>query len=88
MTGSLELHEKLNTIKDRTDLADFVDALIADYENDLAGWENADLQSFLQAISEWIRSMDCAYKNVGKEFPANPTWDMFARILYAGKIYE
>jgi len=83
-----ELHEKLETIREKEDLVAFIDSLIADYESNVSEWENADLLSFLQAMSAWVGSMEYAYKNTGREFPANPTWDMFGRILYAAKIYE
>lgn len=83
-----ELHEYLESINSKSDLVAFIEALVSDLDENILEWENGDLPSYLQAVSAWVGSMEYAYKNSGKEFPENPTWEMFARILYAARIYE
>ncbi|WP_133719245.1 DUF7660 family protein [Methylocaldum gracile] len=84
----MELHEQVNLVKTKEDLARFVEALRADLISNVDDWENPDLERFLDAMSAWIRSMDNAYKNMGKSVPVRPDWSVFADILLAAKIYE
>jgi hypothetical protein len=84
----MELHEKIDSIVDNQDLAAFIEALRTDLITNSDDWENANLERFLEAMAAWVRSMGNAYKNMGKEFPKQPSWKMMADILYAAKIYE
>lgn len=43
------------------------------------GWENNSIASFLDAMYAGTE---------GADYPKNPTWQIFAQILYMGKIYE
>ncbi len=84
----MELHEKIEAISNNKDLADFIEALRADLVTNPDEWESTNLESFLEAMSAWVRSMENAYKNTGREFPSQPNWAMMADILYTAKIYE
>lgn len=84
----MELHQKLESIKSKGDLADFVAALRLDLQVNPDEWENPTLERFLSAMEDWIRSMDNYYKNTGQQIPQTPTWRTLADILYASKIYE
>ena len=84
----MELHDQINTIKTKEDLARFVEELKADLLSNADDWENLELDQFLEAMSAWISSMDVAYKNMGKTVPVQPDWCVFADILLAAKIYE
>ncbi len=84
----MELHEQIEQIKSKEDLADFVSALKLDLEADPVGWENPTLGRFLDAMERWIESMDNYYKNTGQPPVENPTWRTFADILLASKMYE
>ncbi|WP_442857041.1 DUF7660 family protein [Arthrobacter sp. YN] len=55
---------------------------------DPEGWENADLESFLEAMSAWTRDMDGYFMNRGEPVPDVPSWQLFAQMLLAAKIYE
>jgi hypothetical protein len=88
MESRVELHEKIEQIKSKEDLADFVSALKLDLEADPVGWENPILGRFLDAMERWIGSMDNYYKNTGQLPAKNPTWRTFADILLASKMYE
>ena len=84
----MKLHERIEQIKSKEDLADFVSALSASLVDTPDRWENPTLERFLSAMEEWIRGMDGYFKNTGQEPVTNPTWKTFAQILYASKIYE
>lgn len=84
----MEIHDQIELIKSKEDLANFVEALKADLVANPDDWENQTLERFLDAMSAWIYSMENAYRNMGKEFPEQPSWKMIADILYAAKMYE
>jgi len=60
------------------------------------GWANATIDSFLDAAVAWAEpesGLDSAGSSVAPRrapdwFPEDPSWQSFARFLYAGKIYE
>jgi hypothetical protein len=83
----VELHEQIERTKSKEDLADFVSALKL-FETDPGGWENSTLGRFLEAMECLIRGMDNISKNTGQPPIHQPTWQSFASLLYASKIYE
>ncbi len=85
---SSQLIDRLENVKTRKDLSEFVSALLKDLENNNTEWENASLDDFLEAMSGWIEDMDGYYKNQGKPFSEDQPWKIFAEILYASKVYE
>lgn len=82
------LYEQIKHIESKEQLADFIAALVQDLLNNRTEWENVTLDSFLEAMESWVRSMDNYYKNTGQAIPVTPSWKTFADMLYAGKIYE
>lgn len=84
----MDLHEKIERIDTNKDLADFIEALRSDLLANPNDWENANLERFLEAMAAWVRVMENAYKNTGRQFPNQPSWKMVADILYAAKMYE
>jgi hypothetical protein len=88
MESRVELHERIEQIKSKEDLADFVSALKLDLETHPLEWENPTLGRFLNAMERWIASMDNYYKNTGQPPVEIPTWRTFADILLASKMYE
>lgn len=82
------LHDQIKGIDSKEQLADFVAALLKDLESNQAEWENITLDSFLEAMESWIRSMDNYYKNTGQSAPVTPSWRTLADILYASRTYE
>lgn len=83
----MELHERIEKIRSKADLADFVSALKVDLEADPAGWENPTLVLFLDAMGRWIREMDNVYQNTGQPPVKEPTWQTLADILLASKMH-
>jgi hypothetical protein len=84
----MRLHEYINKIKNKEDLADFIVLLNEDLMKNPDEWENDTLSRFLLAMEDWIRSMDNYYIHTAQQVPSEPTWKVFADILYASKIYE
>ncbi len=84
----MELHQQIEKIKTKEDLADFVTALRLNFEAHPEEWENLTLERFLSAMEVWIRSIDSYYKNSGQLPVQAPSWKTLADILYASKIYE
>ncbi|MGC2087683.1 MAG: hypothetical protein WA702_30450 [Bradyrhizobium sp.] len=75
-------------VKSKEDLADFVESLRQDLLQDPDSWENPTLESYLDAMASWIRSMDHYRRNAGLPPAEIPDWSIFADILSAAKIYE
>jgi hypothetical protein len=84
----MQLHQQIAGVKSKEDLAAFVVALRKDLETHKKEWENPTLEMFLEAMENWIGSMNGYYSNKGESPPESPTWQTFADILYASKIYE
>jgi hypothetical protein len=84
----VELHEQIEQVKSKEQLADFVLALKLDLETHPLEWENPTLGRFLDAMGCWITSMDNYYKNTGQSPVEIPTWRTFGDILLASKMYE
>lgn len=82
------LHDQIKDVDSKERLADFVAALLRDLESNRKEWENVTLESFLEAMESWVRSMDNYYKNTGEPIPDTPTWRTFADILLAARVYE
>jgi hypothetical protein len=89
-----------DTVHDRESFFAFVRALAADrrasvaaerqapsspYGPQAGGWENATIESFLEAALSWGEDTDMG---VSQGLPAEPSWQAFAAFLYCGKIYE
>ena len=57
---------------------------------DIYNFENNTLDSFLEAMKNWIEDMDGYYKNIGMREYNDKTlnWSMLADILNASRIYE
>jgi len=82
------LLNQLENVKTRTEFSEFVLALLKDFRDNQASWENQDLPSFLEAMSAWIEDMDGFYANQGKEIQTDIPWQIFADILFASRVYE
>lgn len=84
----MRLNEMINGIKTKEDLLIFLSALRKDLISNNEEWENPSLESYLEAMESWIETMDSYYKNTNQLLPEQPSWKMFADILYASKYYE
>ncbi len=82
------LSEQVNDVDSKERLANFVAALVRDLQENAGDWENISLDRFLGAMEAWIRGMDGYYKNTGQPILDTPTWQTFADILFAARVYE
>lgn len=70
------------------DLAALIDVLANDLVINAADWENDTLERFLTAMAAWIRSMDSYVRNTRDGDVKFPSWNTFAKILLASRVYE
>lgn len=82
------MFDKIENIKSREDLIDFIDALVKDMEVHSEEWENKSISDYLLSVQSWIEDMDGFYLNNNLAFPKNIDWSFIATIMYIGKIYE
>jgi hypothetical protein len=78
-----DLLARLEAVCDEETLVAFVEALAADSQG--CGWENASVESYLEAASAWAK--DSHEGGQSYEKPGNP-WKRCADILFMGRIYE
>ena len=83
-----DLNRQVNSIGSRQDLAEFIKALISDYENNPGGWENKNLSAYLDGLAGWTKDMDGYFRNIGAELPEQPSWKLLGEMLLAAKYYE
>jgi hypothetical protein len=96
----MDLYEQADAVHDRRTLLEFVKALVADREDEVAkeavspsppygpganGWENGSIEAFLDAANRWAESTN--FGETQGLSPVNP-WRQFAAFLLCGKIYE
>ncbi|WP_205297923.1 hypothetical protein [Pantoea sp. Cy-639] len=84
----MDLDKMIESIKTREEFADFICELKDDLELNSGEWENPTLERFLDAMEAWVRAMSFYAMNSGDEEALIPSWQTFAKILFASKIYE
>lgn len=76
------------TVRTREDFIGFVRALADDLAtNRSVHWENTRLEDYLGALHAWTATMDGYFQIKGESTP-EPSWSLFALILYAAAIEE
>jgi hypothetical protein len=84
----MELHERVNKIKTKQDLGQFVGALRANLAAHPERSGNPTLDHFLEAMEAWIEGMESYHKNTGQPPADPPTWKTFGDILMTATMYE
>ncbi len=84
----MELYEKVENIKSREDLIQFINHLRMDLKTNKDKWGNITLEDFLEAMEAWVNDMEGYYLNSNQPVPKQPSWKTIADILYASKMYE
>ena len=85
-SGLSSMIEKINSISSKEDFIEFLQNLATDYTDNNDVWENKTISDYLEQISSWIEDYaaspanDIAWENVD--------FQILARMLYMGKIYE
>lgn len=84
----MTLEERAASLKTRMDLAEFLRALREDLDRNSQQWENPSLARYLEAMEAWVQDVDQYYRNRGQAFSENQSWDVFAAMLLAARVYE
>ena len=79
---------RIEKIRSKGDLAEFVTELRNDLVANREGWENNDLAAYLGALAAWIDDMDGFYQSNNEPVPQKPEWKHFAEMLAAARSYE
>ncbi len=84
----MALHDEVERVETREDLAAFVELLRLDYERDSENWENDDVASFLEALAAWTVDMPGYFQNRGLDPADVPLWRLVGMMLLAARSYE
>lgn len=58
-------------------------------DRDPQHWENSSARDFVEALGSWLEDADGFYQNMGLEMDSSkPSWQLFADMLQAARIYE
>ena len=85
------MNEQLSNfqVTDRKSFIEFLDLLRQNFIGNPEGWENNNLDTFLEALSRYANDIQGHYDNMGKPIIAdNPSWQVFADIFKGATIYE
>ena len=84
----MSLDERAERLSSREELVAFLQELYLDYRENGASWENATLESFLEALAAWAKVLDRYYANRGERVEDQSPWRVIADVLLAARIYE
>jgi hypothetical protein len=79
---------KPETVQGYLDLASYLSSAADNLKENPDDWENATLEDFLRAWSAWLEDSPGYYRNMGEDFPDQPSWTEVAGMVLAAKIYE
>lgn len=83
------MQDRIARIENQKDLSDFIEYLAESYSKKSGSWSNRDLESYLRAMSAWVREMDGYYRNTGQDYNENKiSWKNVADMLMAATMYE
>ena len=78
--------EKINKISGQEAFIQFLEDLSLDYQQHLEAWENTTIPDYLQQMASWIEDDSASpTKNI---VWAEVDFQVLAKILYMGKLYE
>ncbi|MFC7442438.1 DUF7660 family protein [Laceyella putida] len=84
----MELADVVEKVSTKEDFLEFVGLLIKDYHKGMDGWENRNVDHYLDALRSWIEDMEGYYEYKNLPVPKDIDWNFFANALMAAKIYE
>lgn len=85
---TINLEEQLREVGSRQELADFVDKMRLDLDNNPENWSHLTLAGFLDSLSGSVAVLDRIYANLGMELGEDVPWSIFAQILMAARVRE
>jgi hypothetical protein len=83
-----DINARADHIGDKQALSFFLAELADDLLESPEDWENADLETFLRAMSAWLQDSDGYFLARGEQPPRDPTWYLIAEIFLAARVYE
>ncbi len=78
----------LDEVVRHRDVAQVVEAMLADLRAHPGDWENATLDRYLDALAALIDSVDSLLVNRGQKPPNRPNWRLVAELLVGATGYE
>ncbi|HEY6890706.1 MAG TPA: hypothetical protein VI300_23080 [Solirubrobacter sp.] len=72
----------------RRQLVAFINSLREEHRADPGGWENSDLERFLEALGAWVDDSPGYWENLRRPEPEQPDWTWVALALRAATGYE
>lgn len=84
----MDFMSEISRIQNNKDLAKFVENLRQDLLANPDKWENANLDTFLNALAAWVSDSEGYFQNSKKQIPEATTWQTVALILLAARSYE
>ena len=84
----MNLYDKINNIKTKEELIDFLHFLSKDSVKKKEEWQNNTIEDYLTSVASWIEDMEGYYENMNLPMPQNKDWSFIAILFYVGKIYE
>lgn len=85
--GGVPDHGGLSELN-REAAAALIDRLVVELHAGAAGWENTDLDAYVDALGGWLRGAGGYYRNnFGAEMPDN-SWRVICDALEAARTYE
>jgi hypothetical protein len=87
ITGE-DLIDYAKTIQSKSEFEYFLKCFVEDYKRNRDEWENSDLLSYLEGMSNFVPSMDGYYENMNEEVDVEKAnWRIIADILIAASVY-
>ena len=83
-----DLNAKSEEPMTRQEFEAFLQELAHSVRTEPASWTNSSLDQFLESVSGWLTDMDGYFHNRGEAVPTEPSWQLFGRMLLAGRTYE
>jgi hypothetical protein len=74
-------------ITSKAEFLEFLESLRTSLAQRPEQWENATLESYLEALGAWIDAFENSYRNKGEPVPTGVNWRFMAEALLAAKIY-
>jgi hypothetical protein len=68
-------------VTSRDDVVDVVRAMVIDLRKHKDDWQNAALDTYLDALATSIEEIDEMYSERGEVVPDQPSWHLVARLL-------
>jgi hypothetical protein len=84
----MSLFDIAQLVQTKEDFIQFLEVLVQDLRRDPDGWENHQLETYLEAVGAWTGDMGEFYANQGMVEPMEVSWQVFAQILMAATVYE